>query len=268
MIALGDEIDGEPVGDEEPDGVGETLGEDDAPGLGVFEKGLVREAGLAGGAGVGAVGEDVFPFFFGEARMGFRRVIEPAKERDPEQAEDAGYEERGTPIVENPIDSKDDEGGERAANGGAAIVDGDSPAAFALGEPFGDGFGGAGPVGGFARAEEEAEGGEAGEAGCEGCGHSGEGVEADGEGQTEADADAVQDAAGDGLANRVRRAEGDDEQREGGVVPVELGLDVRSEDGKRLAVNVVDDGGEEERSRDPPAEVWNWFGHAQVTTLL
>ena len=70
------------------------------------------------------------------------------------------------------------------------------------------------------------------------------------------------------MAEGVGEAEGDDEEGEGGVVPVELGLDVGGKDGESLAVDVVDDGGEEERTGDPPAEVRDWFGHAQLTTVL
>ena len=62
-------------------------------------------------------------------------------------------------------------------------------------------------------------------------------------------ADAVEHAARDGLHHRVRDAEGDDDQREVLVRPVELGLEVRAEDAQRLPVDVVDDGRERTAGR-------------------
>jgi len=74
----------------------------------------------------------------------------------------------------------------------------------------------------------------------------------------------VKEAAGEGLAEGVGEAEGDDEKGEGGVVPVELGFDVGGEDGKGLAVDVVDDCREEEGGDDVPAEVGDWGRHLLV----
>lgn len=66
------------------------------------------------------------------------------------------------------------------------------------------------------------------------------------------------------MADGVGDAEGDDEQGEGGVVPLELGLDVRGENGEGLPVDVVDDGGEEEGGSDVPAETENGMRHLLV----
>src|SRR6185436_19924776 len=59
--------------------------------------------------------------------------------------------------------------------------------------------------------------------------------------------------AGDRLHHRVRQPEGDDDPREVLVRPLELRLQVRGQDAERLAIEVVDDGGEEEQRPDPPA---------------
>ena len=74
----------------------------------------------------------------------------------------------------------------------------------------------------------------------------------------------VKEAAGEGLAEGVGEAEGDDEKGEGGVVSVELGFDVGGEDGEGLAVDVVDDRGEEEGGDDVPAEVGDRGRHLLV----
>ena len=264
LVALGNEIDGKPVGDEVPDGVGEGLRKDDAPGLGEAEESGIRERRGAGRGGVGAIFEDVGTFSGGEAGVGFGRMVEPAEEGNPEQTEAAGEEEGGPPIVEKVIDGVDEQWGDGTADGGAGIVDRDGPTGFAAREPFGDGFSGSGPVGGFAGTEEETAGGEAGEARRERGGHGGEAVESDGEGEAAAEADAIKETAGEGLAERVGDAERDDEEGEGGVVPVELGFDVGGEDGEGLAVDVVDDCGEEKGGDDVPAEVGDGRGHVLV----
>ena len=66
------------------------------------------------------------------------------------------------------------------------------------------------------------------------------------------------------MAEGVGDAEGDDEEGEGGVVPVELGFDVGGEDGEGLVVDIVDDRGEEESGDDVPAEMGNGRGHVLV----
>ena len=79
--------------------------------------------------------------------------------------------------------------------------------------------------------------------------------QSDGEAQAVARAEAVDEAAGEGLAHRIGDAEGDQDPGEVGVRPLVLGLQVGGEDAQRLAVDVVDDGGEEEEPPDVPAQV-------------
>ena len=57
---------------------------------------------------------------------------------------------------------------------------------------------------------------------------------------------------------------GDEEEGEGGDIPVELGFDVGGEDGEGLTVDVIDDCREEEGGDDVPAEMGNGRGHVLV----
>ena len=58
-------------------------------------------------------------FGFGEAGVGFGGMVEPAEEGDPGEAEEAGDEEGGAPVVEEAVDGEDDEWGDGAADGSA-----------------------------------------------------------------------------------------------------------------------------------------------------
>ena len=74
-----------------------------------------------------------------------------------------------------------------------------------------------------------------------------------GDGEAVARAEAVEHAARHRLHHRVGDAERDDDEREVLVRPVNSVFRRRAEDAQRLAVEVVDDGREEEQPADPPA---------------
>ena len=123
-----------------------------------------------------------------------------------------------------------------------------------FGEPLRDGFRGAGPVAGLACAEQEAETEEAAKAASERREDRGERIPEDGDGEAAFGADAVHQAAADGLADGVGDAEGDDNVGVVGVGPVVFAFEERGEEREGLAVDVVDDGGGEKQSDDPPAQ--------------
>ena len=91
--------------------------------------------------------------------------------------------------------------------------------------------------------------------------HRGERIERDGGGQPGARADAIQPSPARRLPDRVGDAECDDEQREVRVRPAKLGLENRRHDVQRLAVDVIDDRGEEQDAADVPAQPANRPGH-------
>ena len=75
----------------------------------------------------------------------------------------------------------------------------------------------------------------------------------------------VDDAAGDRRERRVRRREGELDPAVVGLAPVHLPLEHRLEDAQRLAVDVVDRGGEEQQAADPPAQAGDVRGRGRET---
>ena len=69
------------------------------------------------------------------------------------------------------------------------------------------------------------------------------------------------------MADGVGDTEGDDEEGEGGVIPVELGFDVGGEDGEGLTVDVIDDCREEEGGDDVPAEMGEGMGRVTIAQM-
>ena len=104
--APGDEVDREPVGDEEPHRVGQRLAEDDAPRLAQPEQPAATAPGRrpsrvgSGGLDRLAVGQDVGPLLGRDPRMALGRVVEAAEQQQPDQAERAGDDEHRPPRAE------------------------------------------------------------------------------------------------------------------------------------------------------------------------
>ena len=142
----------------------------------------------------------------------------------------------------------------RAADRRPGVEQRDRPAALLPRKPLGHGLGRAGPVGRLAEAEQEAEGREAAEAGRQRRQHRGHRVEGHADRQARARAEAIEQAARQRLPAGIGDAERDDQHREVGVAPLELGLDVRRQHRQRLAVDVVDDGGKKQQPADVPAQ--------------
>ena len=251
--AFGNEVDGKPVGDEEPDGIGERFRNDGAPGLREPEEiPPARERFGDGGFGGRLVVEEHLEFGGADARVILRQVIEAAPGDEPEKAEHSGDDEGDAPPPAE-IHGQDEKRRDGAADRGAAVIEGGGETAFALGEPFGDGFAGGGPVGGFAGTEKETESGEAEDAICEGGQERDDGVPRNADSEAAAGADAIDLAAANGLSDGIGDAESDSDGGVVGVGPVVLLLEEGREDGKSLAVDVVDDRGGEEEYADPPA---------------
>jgi hypothetical protein len=78
--------------------------------------------------------------------MVFGLAINRAEERNPQQTERAGDQERGTPSARDVVDPIREEGRDGAADRRAAIEERDSPSAFGSREPFRDSLGRAGSL--------------------------------------------------------------------------------------------------------------------------
>src|SRR5439155_20984028 len=98
---------------------------------------------------------------FGEPRMRFGRVIAPAPEDEPQQAERAGDEERRAPAAELRVEERDQRDRDRGAEGRPAVEKRHRPSPLAAREPLRHRLRRAGPVRRLARAEEETERAEA-----------------------------------------------------------------------------------------------------------
>ena len=181
LEALGDEIDREPVGDEEPHGIGEALGEDVAPGLTQAEERsvgqrLLRPALVCVPAPVG-VASDVVALFgaraSGDLPDAGRTRGTTMSHRNPSMPVSRNA---GPPAPERVVDGQHDPRRERAADRRSAVEKGDGPSRFTPRKPFGDGLGRARPVAGFAEPQRKPERGEAPQPGRQRRRHRGDGI--------------------------------------------------------------------------------------------
>ena len=115
-------------------------------------------------------------------------------------------------------------------------------AAFTPRKPFRDCFRRGWPVGRFAGAQQETEGSEAVKPTRQRSQHRDDRVTEDAKCETSARADSIHELAENRLPDGVRDAESDREIRIVAIGPVVLGLEIGSQPGERLAVDVVDDG--------------------------
>ena len=137
--------------------------------------------------------------------------------------------------------------------GSAAVEDGHAERALPYGEPLGDDLGGAGPVAGFAEAEQEAETIQAEQARGEGVEHAGQRPDHNRNGEAAAIADAVVEFR-ERLAKGVGDQKGVGDTGELQVRQLQLLGDHRRQHGDGQAVDEVDQGGEEDESGDPPSQ--------------
>ena len=186
------------------------------------------------------------------AGSGLRRVVHGEPEGEPEQPGDADEGERALPSeVENQVGH--DGRGEDCAHGGAAVEESGGEGAFLFGEPLGDDFDAAGPVAGLADAEQKAEDAEAEGAARESVQGRGDAPPGDAEAVAEARAQTVDHGAGEPVHDGVGEEEGGDHARVVLVGHVELFAQDRGGDAEGLAVQVVDDRGEEGQRDHAPA---------------
>ena len=181
-------------------------------------------------------------------------AVKPEPRDEPDEAGGPGDDEGGLPTV--PRGEADNENGrEGRADRGTQRIDPDGEPAFTGGEPFGDGFGRSGPVARFAETEQET-------AHAEGSGRTGEtgenirdGPPADEQCQTQADPEAVDDFPGENERYGIGDQKGVEDRGVVFVGETELLLDGGRQDGKRLPVHIVQDGGEKDQRDDPPAKM-------------
>ena len=154
---LRDEIDREPVGDEEPHRIGAGLGDDVAPGLRQAEQRAVAAARCRASPrrprrrrGSRGCRRAPRPRAADDLRGGDRARGTAISHRNPSVPV---MQERRPPAAERVVDGQHDQRRERAADRRAAVEQRDRPPALAPREPFGDRLGRAGPVAGFAEAE-------------------------------------------------------------------------------------------------------------------
>src|SRR4051812_34082416 len=140
------------------------------------------------------------------------------------------------------------------ADRGPAVEERDRPAALAPREPFRHRLRRPRPVARLAGSEQETKEAEGTEPSGKRRQHRGRGVERHGYRQARARADGIEKATGPSLPDGVGDAEGDDHEGEIRIRPVVLTFEGWTEDAERLAIDVVDDGGEKEQASDPPSQ--------------
>ena len=155
--ALGDEVDGKPVGDKEPDRIGERLAKHDAPCLLTPQQGTPRFWSARCN--------------FGSSGFGRLHGINPPPHKQPYHPEQASKDERRPPTAERIVEPHHHHRCDSPADRGAAIEDCDRHAALGFREPFGNSLRRAGPIGRFAGAQHKSEYRKALESGGHGSRH-------------------------------------------------------------------------------------------------
>jgi len=88
-------------------------------------------------------------------------------------------------------------------------------------------------------------------------GHGGDGPPDDRNGETQFGADAVDDAAGKEHHHSISQLKGDDDAAVGQFTPADLHLQVRRQNAKNLAIDIVDGCGKEQQRADIPAQMFD-----------
>ncbi len=173
--------------------------------------------------------------------MLLRRAIDPAEQQQPDEPKRANDHEDGPPRAEGAKQAENHQRRDCCANRRAAVEQRDRPPAFATWKPLGDCFGRAGPVAGLAEPEQKTKRHEGCQPVRERGGDRGDRVKGDGDRQAEPGPDAIEQPPGAELADGIGGAKRNDDQREVGVAPVELGFQVRRQHTEGLTVEIVDD---------------------------
>src|SRR6266545_2191539 len=241
-----------------PDGIGQEPADDDGPHLAIAEElepaGMPRLTARAVRRGGFALSfEDGGALLLPQPGMLLREAIDEEPEHEPAKTETARDDEGGPPA---PVGGQQGDEGrrQRASDRGSGVEDAHAQGAFLRWKPLGDRLGRPRPVAGLAESENEAPEGEARHAARGGVGDRGDRPHDDRDRESDAGPDRVVQPAGEHLAGRVGDEEGVLDGRVFGVREPEVVADGFLEDGHRLAVDVVDDGGEEDESDHPPAE--------------
>ena len=120
-----------------------------------YRDGGVAEASPAS-VPVARLAQNVVPLVREQPRMVFRRTVERAEQRNPEEPEDAGDDERRAPAAGGLVDAEHDERRDGRADRRTAVEERHGPSTLPAGKPFGHGFRRTRPVRRFAEPEQEA----------------------------------------------------------------------------------------------------------------
>ena len=240
----------EPVEVEPPDGVGHELAEGKGPGLTVADE---LEPGN-GGDRLRRIAADVVELRLRKPRMRLGRPIEHPPDPEPEEADRPRHDERPLPAP-GEGDEGNDRGRDHRADVGPGVEDAGGERPLFLREPLRHRLDGGREVGGLAEAQGEAGDPEAQGRARRGVEHGGDAPEGDREGEAEAGAHPVEQAARHQQPEGVGGLEGGHDIAVLDLAPADAALEVGGEDPQHLPVDVVDGGGEEEQGADRPAEV-------------
>ena len=184
--------------------------------------------------------------------MAVQRVINREPDDQPNKSQQPGQHEGVTPPQEN-SNPGHGQRRHRAAHARAAIENRHRHAALFGRKPLGDGFAGAGPVAALADAQEKTKYPEGKDGVREAGQHADDRPPDDRQGKPQARANDIEQDATDQPHAGVRNLEGREDTGKIGVAEVQLPSDDRGQHGERLAADVVDYRGTEERPDNPPA---------------
>jgi len=149
-----EQVDGKPVRDEEPNGIGKALGDDRSPSLGQLQKVAPSQPRFSIGLSFLGLGKNHPALGVADARMILRQVIHFSPDDQPQESEHS-WNDKGdapTPAKSTPAGSgKARPHRPRMSRCRTA----QRPVALALWKPFGNGLARARPVGGFSRSEQK-----------------------------------------------------------------------------------------------------------------
>src|SRR5215813_485956 len=188
--------------------------------------------------------------------MVFGQEIHFSPSDKPQKTEKSRYG-KSRPPSPFEINRKNNKRSDCTANGRTTVKKSRSQTAFALRKPFRNRLCRAWPVGRFSSTQQKPKDCKTAEAVRERSTNGNEGVPQHRNRKTALRSNTIDRPSADRLSERVRHAKANPNVGVIGVRPMVVLLKIRCENRKRLAVNVIDNGGCKQQTTNPPAQVAN-----------
>src|SRR5713226_4559433 len=251
--AFGHQINREPIRDKEKDRIGEGSRNNRAPGLRKLQQIAPSRPRASFISAVLRIRENHLPLGFADPRVLPRRVIEAAPSDQPEKPEQPWRDERRRQSPSR-VQRQHNERRDGPADRGSAVKQRRRQPALVFGKPFRNRFRRARPIPRFPRAEKKPKAQKTVKASRQRRQNRNDRIPQNRKRQPAFGSDAVHQSSAQCLTNGIRHAKRHHAVGVIGVRPVKILLETRSQQRKRLPVNIIDDRGRKQNSANPPAQ--------------